>query len=141
MRKAEHLRVEAIAEYLGVEIWEGVLDGATAQLVRYGRRTAILLSNRVVDPCAHRFSIAHELGHLVMRHPSMPHPVSTWPTAQRKPRRDHEAEANAFAAELLMPAALLRRRCEVAPVNLQVPRQIAEEFNVSLPASAIASRS
>jgi Zn-dependent peptidase ImmA (M78 family) len=135
--KAEHVRVEAIADYLGVEIREGVLDGATAQLVQYQGRKVILLSNRVVDPRAHRFSIAHELGHLVLRHQSSPQPGTSWPTAQGRPRRDHEAEANAFAAELLMPSALLRRRCEVAPVSLQVPRQIAEEFNVSLPASAI----
>jgi hypothetical protein len=136
VRTADHVRVEAIAEYLGAEICEGSIDGATAQLVRNGGRTVIMLAKRVTDPGAQRFSIAHELGHLVMRHPSAP-PVPAWTTHRSKRRRDLETEANAFAAELLMPSDLLRRRCEVSPVDLQVPRQIAAEFKVSLPASAI----
>src|SRR5262249_4609922 len=50
---------------------------------------------------------------------------------------DHEAEANAFAAELLMPERLTRRRCEVSPVCLGPVRHIAHEFRTSLSASAI----
>jgi hypothetical protein len=51
--------------------------------------------------------------------------------------RGVEAEANAFAAELLMPERLLRGRCEVSPVSLDRCRSIAREFNVSLIAAAL----
>jgi Zn-dependent peptidase ImmA (M78 family) len=47
--------------------------------------------HRAVD----RFGIAHELGHRELRH--------------QVPESRLEAEANAFAAELLIPAAELRR--------------------------------
>jgi IrrE N-terminal-like domain len=136
VRSADHVRVEAMAEYLGAEICEGTMEGASAQLVSHGDRTVIMLARHVTDPGAQRFSIAHELGHLLMRHPSTPL-VTGWPRRREQRRKHLEVEANAFAAELLMPSMLLRRRCEVSPVDLKVPRQIAAEFKVSLPASAI----
>ncbi len=51
--------------------------------------------------------------------------------------RGFETQANAFAAELLMPERLLRRRCEVSPVSLDIARGIASDFRVSLMAAAL----
>jgi hypothetical protein len=58
---------------------------------------------------------------------------------QRRRRNgvDPEAEANAFAAELLMPDALARRRCEVSPVSLELVRAMSSVFGTSVNASAI----
>ncbi|MEO8548532.1 MAG: ImmA/IrrE family metallo-endopeptidase [Kofleriaceae bacterium] len=137
VRAAEHIRVESFAAKLGVAIVETPLDGASAQLVRAGARTTIMVSARITDPAARRFSIAHELGHFVLDHPSRPPSELCTPYAHRTRERDFEAEANAFAAELLMPGALLRRACEIAPVDLEVPRRIARDYEVSILASAI----
>lgn len=132
-RAPQHIVVEAFAARLGVEIVEAALEGATAQLVRAGTRTMIIVAERVTDPAARRFSIAHELGHLLLQHPSHDPRHLCTPHAHA---RDHETEANAFAAELLMPAQMLHRACEVSPVDLEVPRRIAREYNVSILASA-----
>lgn len=132
-RAPQHLVVEAFAARLGVEIVEAALEGATAQLVRTGTRTMIIVAERVTDPAARRFSIAHELGHLILQHPSHDPQHLCAPPGHA---RDHETEANAFAAELLMPAQMLQRACEVSPVDLAVPRAIAREYNVSILASA-----
>lgn len=137
VRAAEHIRVESFAAKLGVAIVEAPLDGASAQLVRNGTRATIMVSARITDPAARRFSIAHELGHFVLDHPSRPPSELCTPYAHRTRERDFEAEANAFAAELLMPGSLLRRTCEVSPVDLAVPRQIARDYDVSILASAI----
>jgi hypothetical protein len=144
VRAAAHVRVEAFAAVLGAEIVEAPLDGATAQLVRAGTRALIVISDRVRDPAARRFSVAHELGHLVLGHPSRNLAELCAPARRLGARdrhegaaRDPEAEANAFAAELLMPSQLLQRRCEVSPVDLAVPLAIAMEFQVSILASAI----
>jgi len=134
---AAHIRVESFAAKLGVSIVEVPLDGASAQLVRAGSRTTIMVSARITDPGARRFSIAHELGHFMLGHPSQPPSALCAPYAHRTAERDYEAEANAFAAELLMPARLLRRTCEVSPVDLEVPRAIARTYDVSILASAI----
>jgi hypothetical protein len=119
-----HVRVEAIAAHLGVSIEVAPLTGADAQLCRRGDRARIVLAERITDPSSRRFSIAHELGHLVLQHPSGESGRA-------------ERQANAFAAELLMPRGLLRERCEAGPITLELPRQISAEFQVSIVASAI----
>jgi hypothetical protein len=138
VREPQHVIVEAFAARLGVDIVEAPLDGATAQLVRMGSRTVIIVADRVVDPAARRFSIAHELGHLVLKHPSRdPKELcGKYGSPRGIDARDFEAEANAFASELLMPSRILRQSCEVSPVDLEVPRRIAREYNVSILASA-----
>jgi hypothetical protein len=99
----------------------------------------IVLSDRVSDVRARRFSIAHELGHLVLDHPSRPAAelCVQHPRGDRSADRDPEAQANAFSGELLMPESLVRRACEVSPVDLEVPWRISRDFNVSILASAI----
>jgi Zn-dependent peptidase ImmA (M78 family) len=140
VRAANHICVEAFAARLGVEIQIAEFDGAAAQLVRAGDHTRILLNGRLTDPGLRRFSIAHELGHLTLGHPtpSVEELCSVGPgQAARGVSRKHEAEANAFAAELLMPSHLLRDRCAASPPGLQLPEAISDEFRVSVVASTI----
>lgn len=136
---AEHIRIDAIAKRLGARVVETRLDGADAQLVRTGDDVLIMVTDRLADEGARRFAIAHELGHFVLGHPSMPpHLLSSplWLRRLGEDERDHEAEANAFASELLMPHTLVGRRCDVSPVSLDVPWRLAREFRVSILASA-----
>ncbi|WP_162293031.1 helix-turn-helix domain-containing protein [Actinophytocola xinjiangensis] len=85
-------------------------------------RPMIALSHKG-NPMRRRFSVAHELGHLLL-HPD-PAPGSG----------HHEREANAFAAELLMPAAeiadLLPRPADVATL-----KDVADGYGVSVTAMA-----
>jgi len=135
----EHIRLEAIAKRLGARVVVTPLDGAMAQLVRNGADVQILVSERITDETVRRFSIAHELGHFVLGHPSAPASSLCGPVRSRAGReeRDYEAEANAFAGELLMPHKLLQRACEVSPVSLDVPARISRDYTVSLLAGAI----
>ncbi len=75
------------------------------------------------NPLRRRFSVAHELGHLLL-HPE-PAPGSS----------QHEKEANAFAAEFLMPATeirdLLPRRAGIAAL-----KDLADTYGVSVSALA-----
>ena len=133
----EHLRLDVIAAHCGATIDTAPMEGALAQLVRRGRKVQILLADHLTDPAAQRFSIAHELGHLVLGHPTPPGITAVMGSPVPTTERSHEEEANAFAAELLMPADWLRQRCEAGPVGLDVPRQISRELGVSILASAI----
>lgn len=112
-----HIRIEAIAKRLAtsmglsLRIVDAPLDGADSQLVRLHDRVIIIVADRVRDPASRKFVIAHELGHLVLDHPSLPpHTIGEAGPAQRTPDhvRDYEAEANAFASELTMPLVLVR---------------------------------
>jgi Zn-dependent peptidase ImmA (M78 family) len=131
----EHIRLEAFAARLGVEIHEVALQGAGCQLIRKGTRGTILVPEHMTDPLYRRFSIAHELGHFVLRHPG----AGLAPPAhhRREELRDYELEANAFASELLMPEALVRAEFGFTKVDLNVPWQIAKRFEVSILASSI----
>jgi Zn-dependent peptidase ImmA (M78 family) len=136
----EHVQVEAWVQRLGIELVEAPLDGASAQLVRLGDRAQIVLPERVTDRGARRFSIAHELCHLLMKHPSPTPTMMCTPKAFRHGEdamRVFEAGANAFAGEALLPEFLLRKMCEVSPVSLDVPWAIAKQYDVSILTSAI----
>ena len=136
----EHVNIEAFAKRLGATIVVGPLDGATAQLVRVGKEAKIIVSDRITDEAARRFSIAHELGHLVLDHPTRP-PSELCTNAPSMhgatEQRDYEAEANAFGGEMLIPQFLVQSWCDVSPVSMDVPWRIARELRVSILASAI----
>lgn len=143
---AEHIRIEVIAKHVGgllglkLRIVDAPLEGADSQLVRLPTEVIIIVSTRITDPASRRFVIAHELGHLVLDHPSMPpHRIGDANPAMRTPDnvRDYESEANAFASELTMPYRLVRELCRSSRVSLDVPRQIANTFHMSILASAI----
>ena len=77
----------------------------------------IIVSNKAHSVERRRFTVAHELGHLLLHQYATPHADG----GQRVRFRDgasslgtdrDEVEANQFAAELLMPAALLIPRLE-----------------------------
>ena len=85
-------------------------------------RPMIVLSHKG-NPMRQRFSVAHELGHLML-HPD-PAPGSGV----------HEREANTFAAEFLMPADELRDRLPT-PVDIPALKEIADGYGVSVAALA-----
>lgn len=85
-------------------------------------RPMIVLSHKG-NPMRQRFSVAHELGHLLL-HPD-PAPGSGV----------HEREANTFAAELLMPAAEIRDRLPT-PLDLTALKETADGYGVSVAALA-----
>lgn len=73
------------------------------------------------SPERQRFSVAHELGHLVMHH------------SHRLDLRNVEREADQFAAELLMPALAMRREIRT-PVTLTELVPLRARWGVSLSA-------
>lgn len=141
-----HIRIEPIAKRLGamiglnLRIVDAPLEGADSQLVRLPDEVIIIVSTRISDPASRKFVIAHELGHLVLDHPSLPpHKIGEAGPVGRilDDARDYEAEANAFASELTMPYTLIRGSCDAGPVNLDVAARIAKTFGMSILASAI----
>lgn len=90
------------------------IDGFSAALL--GRPVIVLTLNG--NALRHRFSAAHELGHLLL-HPD-PAPGNS----------RHEAEANAFAGEFLMPAAEIADQLPVDADLVQL-KELADGYGVS----------
>lgn len=75
----------------------------------------VVALNSTAPGCRSRFSLAHELGHLVMH---------------RIPTEDDEREADQFAAELLMPAEEIAS--ELYPFSFYRLRELKEKWMVSI---------
>jgi Zn-dependent peptidase ImmA (M78 family) len=70
----------------------------------------VILVNQDHAPARQRFSVAHELGHLFLHQYRVPHADRTLKLRDAQSSEGsafEEIEANQFAAELLMPRALL----------------------------------
>lgn len=90
-----------------------------------------------------RFTIAHEIGHFVLRHHSESgehvHVDEGWKVSARNERSakgidPNEIEANRFAAYLLMPESLLKTRVAAfrrKPLSESDVLDLAKEFKVS----------
>lgn len=86
---------------------------------RMPRPLIVLTPDRGDDVCWHRFTAAHELGHLVLHRNAAP----------GDPEQEHEADA--FAAEFLTPAAQIR---DQLPTRFDVTslQRLSTEWGVSL---------
>jgi len=135
------ISIENIAWTQGALVVEAGLRGCDARLVcTPGVRPAILrVKNSLSPPGKKRFAIAHELGHLKLSHnPGEPTECADEEFhAWYKDQRHQEAEANIFAAELLMPESLFSPRLENSVSSFETIESLASEFQTTLTATAI----
>jgi Zn-dependent peptidase ImmA (M78 family) len=98
--------------------------------------------NSLHHPHRQRFTIAHELGHLELHREmitSEVHVDKDFPVLMRDPKSARgtekvEIEANQFAAELLMPEALIKQALENEPFDIDDDspiEELAKKFRVS----------
>lgn len=133
--------VKGIAARLGIEIVERRLDDGLVSAVsntsalllrKHGR--AICVVNQDHPPTRQRFSIAHEIGHFILHPPKEAYDVRARDDHSSEGVYREEIEANAFAAELLMPVEILQSKVP-APLDLfcHTDRisELARRFEVS----------
>lgn len=120
----------------GLLIEVGGLDTAEGRIVSSPGKGGSIRVKAGLNPGRSRFTIAHEIGHFVL-HPSVPHDrrhsaqdFTIWHDASE------EAEANLFAAELLLPEFLFKPRCRGTAPSLALLDSIAHDFCVSTMATA-----
>ena len=120
---------------VGVVLLDLGHDTAGALLRRGERAFAFVHGRQAV--VRQRFTVAHELGHHVLGHgPALDTPRSIF-AGDFDPV---EAQANAFAAELIAPAPAVRRvaaELGARPVTLELVVRAAREFGLSAQAARI----
>lgn len=154
--------VERLARGCGAQVRQVPFEGEMSGLLYREGQGAIIGVNSLHAPTRRRFTMAHELGHLILDHTMTQEPVTEGQEASsgalhvdrkfllRDARSSQavdpqEIEANAFAAALLMPREMLRRdfaalREEMGDFDLEddmVVRVLAERYKVSLQAMLI----
>lgn len=132
--------VERIAKTLGASVRYAPLDDALSGMAYVKDGVPIIGVNSLHHPNRQRFTIAHEIAHLVLHRDYITAAVHVDTTFVLN--RDEKAatgtdaleiDANAFAAELLMPADLLREAVskEVDLEDESAVAGIARKFKVS----------
>ncbi|WP_081729495.1 MULTISPECIES: ImmA/IrrE family metallo-endopeptidase [unclassified Pseudomonas] len=122
----------AIAQRLGISVFaEPELGdvGASGDCYFDSKGLPVIRYNPYEAEVRQRFTIAHELGHILMGH------IRPGERAHRDPLRAYdeyyerpmERQANDFAAQLLMPESVVRMVARQTPST----RDIANEFHVS----------
>lgn len=120
----------------GAFVREAPLENAEARLTVNGDRGVITVQPRNSYAARTRFSIAHELGHFELHRNKTGHvdcgrdQLNDW--AGKKNEVDIEAEANEFAAELLMPEEFIRHDINKARPAFAVIESLAERYQTSL---------
>ncbi len=117
--------VDEIVERLGATISREPFRGGISGMLYRTDARAVVGVNSAEPPTRQRFTVAHEIGHFLL------HASSSMGTKRE------EVEANAFAAELLMPEEMLRRHVEALvrddaalPAD-RLANRLAREFEVS----------
>src|SRR5207247_2355913 len=140
--------VERLARACGALVRkEGVDDNVSGFLYRNPEtKLAIIGANRLQHPNRQRFTIAHELGHLLLHSGDDVHVDKTFLVKKRDETSTkgvdlEEMEANLFAAELLMPLHFLDEELKrVGALDLlhdEKIAQLAQLYRVSNQAMAV----
>ncbi len=131
----KQINVVEIANKLGFDVYEADFenDRIAGKVIDDGNTRAIYI-NRHDIPQRKRFTVAHEIGHIVLHHPLSNERFEKIDYRGANEKYDQkEWEANQFAASLLMPEDITRKLWE----KLQDVDDFADVMGVSKAAAAI----
>jgi Zn-dependent peptidase ImmA (M78 family) len=130
--------VEQIARRRGVQITYELFEGDISGMLLRDQGRAVIGVNTRHATTRQRFTVAHEIGHLEM-HKGQPVFIDRFLRVNMRDGQSNsdESQANAFAAELLMPRSLvpaeidrvLSKRGDLTPPELI--STLAQRFQVS----------
>lgn len=134
--------VEKVARALGAQVRFAPFDDELSGMIHIKDGVPIIGVNSLHHPNRQRFTIAHELGHLELHrelitasvHVDKGFPAMMRDTTSAKGEERVEIEANQFAAELLMPRALIEKELSGKQFDMEDDKpleEIAKKFRVS----------
>jgi len=146
--KSPPVPVEKLAKALGVRIEYSPFDDELSGMAFLRDGKPIVGVNSKHHPNRQRFTIAHELGHIVLHRPHLETAILIDKSKNFIARDPTSAEgidpleiqANAFASELLLPARLVRQVLSESAGDLHDDDyliRVAQRFRVSLTAFQI----
>ena len=101
--------------------------GAEGLSTSISGREVILINSEMRSERRQRFTLAHELGHCLLRHPSACRPQQV----HGHSKEPEERAANQFAASLLMPLRLFRQDIKKVHPRMEELSALADSFGVS----------
>jgi Zn-dependent peptidase ImmA (M78 family) len=132
--------VERIAQLRGARVRYVSNEEDISGVLFHEEDQTIIGVNALHSKNRQRFTIAHELGHLALHEGEEVHVDRRFPVVFLRSHKSSEAsdvremEANAFAAELLMPNAMIRKDLGQVTLDYEddhVIRELADRYKVS----------
>ena len=122
---------------LGATLIEERLSNSDGKILRGKRKTLIKVNSDIQYEPRKRFTIAHELGHHLLHdnleiHEENSNTLNWFDTETKLKKGVQEAEANDFAAELLMPEQIFRREIEGEFFSPDLVKNLSLRFKTSL---------
>ena len=124
---------EKLASDLGVSIRESPMDGCDGWCLTLDNRSIIRINSNQ-SPARKRFTLTHELGHLILGIPGV---VGESYEDMLSSNSSEERSVNELASELLMPTTVVRSLLPEMPVVAGTLQKLAKRANVSDLAAAI----
>lgn len=124
---------EKLAEKLVIRVCEAELSGCDGWVLS-GPDGILIRLNSAANPTRRRFTLAHELGHLLLGIPTV---IGETVYDSLRSSSKEERAVNNLASELLLPESLVREQLSSLPVVAASLRKIAKVARVSELATAI----
>ena len=128
--------IAQVAKQLGIKLVDRGFDSHISSLLLVKGDKSIICVNKMHHAHRRRFSIAHEIGHFVLHKDEAPYfdspkdyEVYFRANTAESPDVLKEIEANQFAAELLMPLAMIRNDLSKTPPP--TASELAKKYKVS----------
>lgn len=125
-----------IAEKIGAQIrLKDLGDNILGACRTDGMRRKILLHSKLTGDIRYRFTLSHEIGHLLVHHGS--HYCRAVYFDNSISQNIIETEANSFAAELLMHKQTITEILQEQDLDISLIKRIAKQYDVSLTSATI----
>lgn len=112
---------------------EELSEGESGYTITKPNGKHIITVNSLEVEQRQRFTVCHEIAHIILKLPSSHEEVPSWAYAKRDP---NEIACDTFAAELLMPYKQWLSALPNKEPSLQLIQHMAETFGTSFPATA-----
>lgn len=112
---------------------ESLERGESANTVQHPNGGFVITVNQDEPDERKRFSICHEIGHIVLELPTVHGDKPIWTAVKRHP---NEMMCDWFASELLMPHMAFEKRIPSGDPSVAVIEELREAFGSSFPATA-----
>lgn len=122
---------DLIVFYNGI-VREVPLTNCDGRVVMKNGKSIVSVNRDIEFPKKKRFVLAHELGHMKLHSQREATFSDDYQTLEAFKHGPQEAEANAFAAELLMPETFFKEYCVGKVFSPEFLREISERFQSSI---------
>lgn len=112
---------------------EELNDGESGFTVTRSNGQHIITVNSLEIEQRQRFTVCHEIAHIILGLPSQHDELPSWSYAKRD---INEVKCDTFAAELLMPYKMFKDKIPKDEPSIDVIEYLAAEFKTSFPATA-----